>query len=54
MHVFSSTFYLSTFCHLYFFTRTQVVLLLITSTFNGLQIQINLGTTALYACDVPR
>jgi hypothetical protein len=27
---------------------------LITSTFNGLQIQSNLGTTALFACDVPR
>ena len=49
------TFYLSTFCFQYFllkyvllpvlFTLTQVVLLLITSTFTRVQIQSNLGTT---------
>jgi hypothetical protein len=39
------TFYLSTFCLLYLSRLTQVVLLLITSTFTRVQIQSNLGTT---------
>jgi hypothetical protein len=39
------TFYLSTFCLLYLSRLTQVVLLLITSTFTWVQIQSNLGTT---------
>jgi hypothetical protein len=40
------TFYLSTFCFdPVLLTLTQVVLLLITSTFTRVQIQSNLGTT---------
>ena len=41
------TFYLSTFLPPVLFTLTQVVLLLITSTFTRVQIQSNLGTTGL-------
>ena len=40
-------FYLSTFLPPVLFTLTQVVLLLITSTFTRVQIQSNLGTTGL-------
>ena len=35
------------FCLQYFFTLTQVVLLLITSNFTQVQIQSNLGTTVM-------